>query len=38
MKERDNLAILAHPGQEITEQELQHIVLTVAAAVLNPGE
>jgi hypothetical protein len=38
MERRDKLVLPQVPGEDVTEQELLHIVLTVAAAVLNPGK
>ena len=38
MKTRGDLTLPSKPGTQVSEAELLHVVLTVAAALLNPGQ
>lgn len=38
IKARECLTLPSELGQHVTDSELQHVVLTVAAALLNPGQ
>jgi hypothetical protein len=38
MKDRDTLVLPAAVGEDVHKTELLNIVLTVTAAMLNPGE
>ena len=38
MIQRQALTLPSNPGEDVTESELLHVVLTVAAALLNPGQ
>jgi hypothetical protein len=38
MKQRQALTLPSQPEQDVTESELLYVVLTVAEALLNPGQ